>query len=381
MNLTLTTKKSQSRIICDTIYIFLFLVCISFFYGCATPRVTANPNIAKEKFDDYEFVYINAPNTKEEDPRNILPEVVKRLENLGFKVQIINEKNPMDGGQGTGFVIDPRGYILTCAHVFEKENEASIWIQGKRYMADVVETDKENDFALLKLRHKNNLSSTPLPIADSTSYKMGEPVYTIGFPLSDILGNAPRLNKGFVSSTVGLKDNPDQIQISVEIQPGNSGSPLLDDNGMVVGIIQSTLNPINILAKTGGSLPQNVNFAMKADVIQRFLKNTGIEFKAVFDSSNKIGFDQVSKSVVQIRAGNITETFLKKPKLVCNVSYLSFWDIWYRFRVFQIEFFDIESGESILKAGQYGDNALSTETKVMDETFEQIKGYFRPQNN
>ncbi|MDY7037952.1 MAG: serine protease [Thermodesulfobacteriota bacterium] len=130
----------------------------------------------------------------------------------------------------------------------------------------MVDTDKEKDLALLKIKACQKLVLQPLPISKDTVYKMGQDVYTIGFPLSDILGNSPRLNKGLVSSAVGLKDNPDHLQISVETQSGNIGSPLLNENGSVVGIIQGTLNPMNVLARTGGNLPQNVNFAAKTNI-------------------------------------------------------------------------------------------------------------------
>ncbi len=252
---------------------FIFLIFYIFMiFGCATPRITVNSDTKVEDYNNYKVIYIFAPDSKKEDPRNIFPKVVDRLEGLGFQVNAINQKNPMIGAQGTGFIVDPKGYVLTCAHIFEKEKNASIWIKGKRYKADVINTDKEKDLALLKINENQKLDLQSLPISKDTIYKMGQEVYTIGFPLSDILGNSPRLNKGLISSTVGLKDDPDHLQISVEIQPGNSGSPLVNEDGLVVGMIQSTLSPMNVLARTGGNLPQNVNFATKTNIIKEFIK-------------------------------------------------------------------------------------------------------------
>jgi len=372
--------KVGNRFIFGTFKYTAIFVSIFIMFGCTETRVIVNPDVNKDKYDDYELVYLRAPDSKDKDPRNIFPLVLDKLEDLGFQVRVINKENPMEGRQGSGFVVDPKGYVLTCAHIFGKERKASLWIRGKRYVADVVETDKSNDLALLKINSHQLLDLKSLPIFKDFNYKMGEDVYTIGFPLSNILGNTPRLNKGLISSIVGLKDDPNHLQISVEIQPGNSGSPLLNKNGVVVGIIQGTLNPINVLAKTRGSLPQNVNFALKTDAIHAFIKKAKDEIIIDFDSSEKLEFDRVSDSVVQIRSGIITEDFLKKPKLFCRVAYQSFWDIGYRFRFFQIQLYDLGTGKLLLKAGQYGDAAFSTEEKVIDETFEQVRTHFSPKD-
>jgi len=358
--------------------LFLLLIfCISLLFGCAKPKITVNPDMKVENYKDYKLVYLLAPDTKEKDPRNIFPKVVERLERLGFQVQAVNKENPIKGSQGTGFVIDPKGYVLTCAHLFKKEGKATLWIKGKRYEADVIKKNEDKDLALLKIKENKKLNLQSLPIPQDIVYKMGQDVFTIGFPLSDILGNSPRLNKGLISSTVGLKDDPDHLQISAAIQPGNSGSPLLNDNGVVIGMIQSTLNPISVFARTGGSLPQNVNFAAKTNVIREFIRSSSSDINVVQDSEKRMDFDQVSNSVAQIRAGIVTEEFLKQPKMICRVLYQSFWDIWYRFRFFHMEFYDLETGKLLFKAGQYRSDPLSTETKVLDETFEQIQERFQ----
>ena len=87
-------------------------------------------------------------------------------------------------------------------------------------------------------------------------------------------GNNARLSKGLINSTTGMRDDPKQLQVSAEIQPGNSGGPLLDHEGQVIGIIQQTINPWRIAQATGGSLPQNVNFAIKAEPVLEFVKGS-----------------------------------------------------------------------------------------------------------
>jgi serine protease Do len=351
------------------------LISTFLFFGCASPTATLKKDVAIEK---YKVVYMHAPESPENDTRNIFPQVVLRLEKLGFMVTAFNKDIPIAGSQGSGFVVNSKGYILTSAHIFEKEKSATVWIKGKRYEATVFKADKDKDIALLKINETQNINLKALPITKSPNYKMGQEVFTIGFPLSDILGNAPRLNKGLISATVGLKDNPDHLQVSVEQQSGNSGSPLLDKNGNVIGLIQSTLDPMNILMKTGGNLPQNVNFAVKTNIIRDFIDEIHGDMTLESDNPINIDFDAAAESIAQVRAGNVTEEFLKQPKMICRFAYESFWDIWYRFRVFHIEFYDLDSGDLLLKAGQYRDNPLSSETKVLDQTFTQIQEKFFP---
>jgi hypothetical protein len=201
---------------------------------------------------------------------------------------------------------------------------------------------------------------------------MGQDVFTIGYPMSDLLGNSPRLSKGLLSSVNGLKDDPDFFQISAEIQPGNSGGPLLDKEGTVIGIVQQTLSALAVMQRTGGALPQNVNFALKSQVMIEYLDNYQ-DMLPKASPTMALTFDEAQHSVVQVHSGIVPVESEKIPKLFARLAYVSFWDLWYRFRIFHIEFYDYETGDPILKAGQYGDNLFSTEQKVIDATFEQIE--------
>jgi S1-C subfamily serine protease len=127
----------------------------------------------------------------------------------------------------------------------------------------VVKIDATNDVALLKCTGNN---FTPLPIAPSKAARAGTSVFTVGFPNIQIQGFDPKLTKGEISSLTGFKDDPRQWQISVPTQPGNSGGPLCDENGNLIGIVESTLNPLT-MAKVEGEIPQNVNYAVKSSYI------------------------------------------------------------------------------------------------------------------
>jgi S1-C subfamily serine protease len=131
-----------------------------------------------------------------------------------------------------------------------------------------VNADKANDVALLKVDGK----FTALPVALSRGVRLGESVFTIGFPNIELQGFAPKLTKGEISSLTGMQDDPREFQISVPVQPGNSGGPLVNQNGNVVGIVEAQLSDIATL-QTTGSLPQNVNYAIKSSALNLLLES------------------------------------------------------------------------------------------------------------
>jgi len=160
---------------------------------------------------------------------------------------------------GTGFFITDSGYLLTCFHVVN--NAASIQVGTKRglFYADLVQSDPVKDVALLKVT--GTFSS--LPLDSSNTVSLGEAVFTIGFPRPDLQGWQPKLTRGEISSLTGMQDNPDDYQISVPVQPGNSGGALLDEHGNVVGIVSATLRASEADVKEGIA-PENVNYAIKS---------------------------------------------------------------------------------------------------------------------
>jgi S1-C subfamily serine protease len=100
--------------------------------------------------------------------------------------------------------------------------------------------------------------------------KMGDKVFTIGYPAHFLMGDNPKYTEGVVNATSGLQDDPTVFQVSVEIQPGNSGGPLFNEKGEVVGITSSSLDP-KAAVEAFGTLPQNVNYAIKSTYISALL--------------------------------------------------------------------------------------------------------------
>ena len=103
---------------------------------------------------------------------------------------------------------------------------------------------------------------TPIPVASSKDVNLGAKVFTIGYPNASLQGISAKFTEGSVSSLSGMRDDPKHFQISVPIQPGNSGGPLIDEYGNIIGVIVSQLL---------GERVQNVNYAIKSDKLSTFL--------------------------------------------------------------------------------------------------------------
>jgi len=171
---------------------------------------------------------------------------------------------------GTGWFCQG-GYVVTCYHVV-KDHKLITVVSGSlpKRTASVVAKNETNDLAVLKLDDGSNLPAG-IPIGQR-SMALGERVFTIGYPRSDLLGRSPKLSEGYVSSTRGMHDDEQTLQMSVSIQPGNSGGPLLDKRGEVVGVVQSKISAVAIFA-WAVDLPQNVNYAVKSTCVQPLIEN------------------------------------------------------------------------------------------------------------
>jgi S1-C subfamily serine protease len=172
---------------------------------------------------------------------------------------------------GTGFFIAPDGYIATCYHVVAGSNELKVRdSSGQIYAASLVLTDVANDLAVIKA----DVKGTPvLPVRRSSDVRKGDTVFTIGYPNIDMQGTDAKVTEGIISSIAGIGGQPNSFQISVAVQPGNSGGPLFDSSGAVVGIVSSKLAQINAL-KRSGSLPENVNYAVKSNYLLELVATT-----------------------------------------------------------------------------------------------------------
>ncbi len=184
------------------------------------------------------------------------------------------------GSSGTGFFITEDGYLVTCNHVVEDGKHFAVKNSGGTFTAQLIAADKANDVALLKV------SGTFSPLAINTNaLALGQSAFTIGFPNIDIQGVSPKYTDGKVSSLSGIQDDAGAIQISVPVQPGNSGGPLTDVNGNVIGIVVARLNDYAALKRTQ-AIPQNVNYAVKTLPLVALLQRAGLASKVKYSSAS-----------------------------------------------------------------------------------------------
>ena len=175
---------------------------------------------------------------------------------------------------GTGFLVAP-DRVLTNQHVVDGCNRIVLRTPDGRWLGAVppARVDAQLDLALLTVP---GLPGPVLSFRSGPAVRRGDGVVAYGFPLAGLLSSDPKLTRGEVNGLAGIGDNPAQYQISAEVQPGNSGGPLLDMQGHVLGVVVSKLNAQRVAQRTG-DIAQNVNFAVKGEAAAAFLRRAGIE--------------------------------------------------------------------------------------------------------
>jgi S1-C subfamily serine protease len=200
----------------------------------------------------------------------IAMEILRRTETLDGPTPSQQSADP--GGapsrSGTGFFITGDGHLITNDHVVRGGRTIRVRTPGGEFSATLVRSDEGNDLALLKV----DGTHASLPVRASRTVRLGESVATVGFPNPQLQGFSPKLTRGEISSLAGIQDDPKAFQVSLPVQPGNSGGALVDSNGNVVGVIVARLSQRAALATTGG-LAENVNYAIKSSFLLGFLES------------------------------------------------------------------------------------------------------------
>ena len=180
---------------------------------------------------------------------------------------------------GSGVVIGTGGEILTNAHVVANCTQITVrFFTGNSEMAVLVARDEKNDLAVVRTKQANISPSSVATFREGSPLRAGDTVVALGYPLSGLLATTANLSVGNVSALAGLGDDSRYIQISAPVQPGNSGGPLLDSSGHVVGVVTAKLDAARV-ARFTGDIPQNVNFALKVEVVRTFLDSKGIAYQ------------------------------------------------------------------------------------------------------
>ena len=182
------------------------------------------------------------------------------------------KKAPTASSTGSGFFISP-GQVVTNDHVVEDCQHIFVPFNGHTAQATLVARAARSDLALLNAAH---IGVTPVSLR--TTAALGEDVTVAGYPLDGLLSWDLIVTSGQVNSMAGLRNDPSTLQVSAPVQPGNSGGPLLDRSGSVVGVVVSKLNAEKV-ARVTGDWAQNVNFAIKPEVLRLFLDTNRVQYR------------------------------------------------------------------------------------------------------
>ena len=181
---------------------------------------------------------------------------------------------------GSGMIFTGEGHCFTNHHVVDGASRFFVIAAGstQRLPAELVVVDAANDLAILKVRGwsaPEGAPSSPPPVIDSKNANAGDRVFTFGYPVPDILSDAVKYTSGDINALSGMRGDQNQMQVSMPIHGGNSGGPVALEDGRVVGVVVSTANPEHFF-KASKNIPQNINFAIKADYLRILAKNNGI---------------------------------------------------------------------------------------------------------
>lgn len=240
--------------------------------------------------NDWEYIHF----IHKEDNWNIFQ--IESLKEKGVSMSILCilsdtlVNTPVTKASGSGFFISTDGLIATNSHVIQGARKIEVNISNESgrfgYIAEVIFDSPQNDVAVLKINDSKFKKLNSLPYGISTNVEVGEKVFTIGYPLNSIMGENYKVTDGIISSKTGPADDEKYYQISVPIQPGNSGGPLFNKDGNIIGITTATLNSKALNIQT-----QNVNYAIKG--VYLLNKNNVVPLLPKSTLANKQLFEQV----------------------------------------------------------------------------------------
>jgi len=195
-----------------------------------------------------------------------------------------------ESSSGTGFAVAPNGMILTNNHV--AGNCRKIAVDGSP--ATLVSADKEFDLALIHVSRARDLAT--VNFADRPA-PLNADVTVAGYPLAGLLSGL-NVTRGSVTSIKGLAGDGSRMQISAPVQPGNSGGPVVDAHGRVVGVVVSKLDA-KFVQDEIGDIPQNVNFAIRGEIAKLFLFQNGVT-PLTNDKKDNLAPEEIAKRLQKV---------------------------------------------------------------------------------
>jgi S1-C subfamily serine protease len=205
-----------------------------------------------------------------------------------YEQRIIEEKiakdnNLIEVSSGTGFFINDQGYFVSNNHVVEICSEVKTKKEGQTYIANIIAVDQRNDLALGKVNFSDN---DYISISD-VGARLGEEIIVAGFPFQKQLSESIKITKGIISSLSGPGNDYSVFQMDAAVQPGNSGGPIINNQGKLIGVTVAKANSEAFYEETG-SLPENINFGIKVEMLEPFLKGNNIRQLRTSSSSRDL---------------------------------------------------------------------------------------------
>ena len=173
---------------------------------------------------------------------------------------------------GTGFFLGSSNYVVTNYHVIHGAKKIQVkLINGEILVAEVALKSPDKDIAILKLNGTPSVKRMNVRLSNFSEIRTGDKIFTYGFPIADFLGDVEsKYSEGVINSFRGMKNNRDQFQMSIPIQPGNSGGPIFNEQGKLVGITTYSIDALMTM-ELYGIVPQNVNFGIKSPMLASLL--------------------------------------------------------------------------------------------------------------
>ena len=215
----------------------------------------ADGTVQEGIWKDGEFQYANKPST---------PAPVVKTPTQSDEI--------ISASSGSGFAVSADGYVITNNHVIEGCQEVMVHTKNKDVTMRVITYDPQNDLALLK----GDFRPSQVFALSSNYPELLQDVYVAGYPFGKAISASVKVTKGIISSLTGIGNNSSNIQIDAALQSGNSGGPIIDELGNVVGVAVSKLDA-KYMFDNFGSIPENTNFGIKSSTVRNILASNDVD--------------------------------------------------------------------------------------------------------
>ena len=196
----------------------------------------------------------------------------------------------LPASSGSGFAVSSDGYVITNSHVIDGCQDVFVHTPKKDFKMRVITNDPKNDLALLK----GNFIPLAVFSLSTERPEILQDIYVAGYPFGKKVSSSVKVTKGIISSLTGIGNDFSNFQMDAALQSGNSGGPVLDDMGNVVGVAVAKLDAMQMLKDTG-SIPENTNFGIKSNVVKSVLDSSSVDVPSA--NTSPISKSQLGKMI------------------------------------------------------------------------------------